>query len=67
MLKHRVIPALLLNQHGGLVKTTKFAAPKYIGDPLNAMRIFNTKEVDELMVLDIDASKLKREIGRAHV
>lgn len=61
MLKHRVIPALLLNQHGGLVKTTKFAAPKYIGDPLNAMRIFNTKEVDELMVLDIDASKLKRE------
>lgn len=61
MLKHRVIPALLLNKHGGLVKTTKFAAPKYIGDPLNAMRIFNTKEVDELMVLDIDASKLKRE------
>lgn len=61
MLKHRVIPALLLNQHGGLVKTTKFANPKYIGDPLNAIRIFNTKEVDELMVLDIEASRLNRE------
>ncbi|WP_343530403.1 AglZ/HisF2 family acetamidino modification protein [Pedobacter sp.] len=61
MLKHRVIPALLLNQHGGLVKTTKFSNPKYIGDPLNAIRIFNTKEVDELMVLDIEASKLQRE------
>ncbi|TKC13067.1 imidazole glycerol phosphate synthase subunit HisF [Pedobacter polaris] len=61
MLKHRVIPALLLNQHGGLVKTTKFTNPKYIGDPLNAIRIFNTKEVDELMVLDIEASKLQRE------
>ena len=60
MLKHRVIPALLL-KNGGLVKTTKFSSPKYIGDPINAIRIFNTKEVDELMVLDIEASKLKRE------
>ena len=60
MLKHRVIPALLLKK-GGLVKTTKFSAPKYIGDPINAIKVFNTKEVDELMVLDIDASKLKRE------
>ncbi len=56
MLKHRVIPALLL-QNGGLVKTTKFENPKYVGDPINAIRIFNEKEVDELMVLDIKATK----------
>lgn len=56
MLKHRVIPCLLLH-NGGLVKTTKFANPKYVGDPINAIRIFNDKEVDELIVLDISASK----------
>ena len=56
MIKNRVIPCLLLRQ-GGLVKTQKFANPKYIGDPINAIRIFNEKEVDELMVLDITASK----------
>lgn len=56
MLKHRVIPSLLLSK-GELVKTQKFKMPKYVGDPLNAIRIFNDKEVDELMVLDIDASK----------
>lgn len=56
MIKHRVIPALLL-QDGGLVKTRKFKDAKYIGDPLNAIRIFNDKEVDELMVMDIVASK----------
>lgn len=56
MLRNRVIPALLL-KNGGLVKTQRFAAPKYVGDPLNAIRIFNEKEVDELMVLDIDASR----------
>lgn len=60
MLKHRVIPVLLLRE-GGLVKTTKFADPRYIGDPLNAIRIFNEKEVDELFVLDITASRDKRE------
>lgn len=59
MLKHRVIPALLL-RNGGLVKTSKFADPKYVGDPINAIRIFNEKEVDELMVLDIEASKADR-------
>ena len=59
MLKHRVIPSLLLS-NGGLVKTTKFQAPKYVGDPVNAIRIFNEKEVDELIVLDIDASKSGR-------
>lgn len=56
MLKHRVIPALLLRD-GGLVKTRRFKEAKYVGDPINAIRIFNDKEVDELMVLDIVASK----------
>ncbi|MAM86473.1 MAG: imidazole glycerol phosphate synthase subunit HisF [unclassified Hahellaceae] len=60
MLSHRVIPALLLSQ-GGLVKTTKFKHPKYVGDPVNAIRIFNEKEVDELVVLDIDASRENRD------
>jgi len=53
----RVIPSLLVRS-GGLVKTTKFTKPKYVGDPINAIRIFNDKEVDELIVLDIDASKM---------
>jgi imidazole glycerol-phosphate synthase subunit HisF len=43
------------------VKTRRFGSPKYVGDPLNAIRIFNEKEVDELMVLDIDASREGRE------
>lgn len=60
MLKHRVIPALLL-QKGSLVKTMRFKHPKYVGDPINAIRIFNEKEVDELMVLDITASRERRE------
>lgn len=51
----RCIPVLLL-QNGGLVKTIRFKDPRYIGDPLNAIRIFNEKEVDELVFLDIDAS-----------
>jgi cyclase len=60
MLRTRVIPCLLL-QNGGLVKTVRFREPKYVGDPINAIRIFNEKEVDELMVLDILASREKRE------
>ncbi len=55
MLRPRIIPCLLV-QDKGLVKTVKFGNPKYVGDPINAVRIFNEKEVDELMVLDIDAS-----------
>ena len=55
MLKPRIIPCLLLSQ-GGLVKTQNFKSPKYVGDPLNAVKIFNEKEVDELMLLDINAS-----------
>jgi cyclase len=60
MLRPRIIPCLLIH-NGGLVKTVKFSAPKYVGDPLNAVRIFNEKEVDELMVVDIDASRHMRE------
>jgi cyclase len=44
----------------GLIKTEKFGNPKYVGDPINAVKIFNEKEVDELIVLDIDATKEKR-------
>lgn len=55
MLRPRIIPCLLLHK-GGLVKTQQFKDPKYVGDPINAVRIFNEKEADELMVLDIDAT-----------
>jgi len=60
MLRPRIIPCLLV-QNKGLVKTVKFKNPKYVGDPINAVRIFNEKEVDELMVIDIDASSQRRE------
>ncbi len=56
MLRTRVIPSLLIHR-GGLVKTVRFANPTYVGDPLNAVRIFNEKRVDELAVFDIDASQ----------
>lgn len=59
MLKTRVIPCLLLRD-GGLVKTVRFKTEKYIGDPINAVKIFNEKEVDELIFLDIDATREKR-------
>ena len=55
MLRPRLIPCLLIH-NGGLVKTVGFGNPKYVGDPINAVRIFNEKEVDELVVLDIDAT-----------
>jgi cyclase len=55
MLTIRVIPCLLLKGEG-LVKTVKFKDPKYVGDPINAVKIFNDKEVDELIFLDIDAT-----------
>jgi imidazole glycerol-phosphate synthase subunit HisF len=59
MLKTRVIPTLLL-RGAGLVKTTAFRNPVYVGDPINAIRIFNEKEVDELVLLDITASRTKK-------
>ena len=55
MLKTRVIPVLLLRDNA-LVKSIKFKDYQYIGDPINAIKIFNDKEVDELVFLDIDAS-----------
>lgn len=60
MLRPRIIPCLLIHK-GGLVKTQGFKAPKYVGDPINAVKIFNEKESDELVVLDIDASVNKVE------
>lgn len=59
-LRSRIIPCLLLHK-GGLVKTRQFKEPKYVGDPLNAVKIFNEKEVDELMFVDIDATVEGRE------
>nr|WP_298996106.1 AglZ/HisF2 family acetamidino modification protein [uncultured Allomuricauda sp.] len=56
----RIIPCLLLRDDG-LVKTVKFKKSTYIGDPINAVKIFNEKEVDELVFLDIDATKEKKE------
>ncbi len=55
MLRPRIIPCLLVHK-GGLVKTVGFKNPKYVGDPINAVKIFNEKETDELIVLDIDAT-----------
>jgi imidazole glycerol-phosphate synthase subunit HisF len=55
MLSTRVIPCLLLRD-GGLVKTVGFDSPRYVGDPINAVRIFNDKEVDEMVFLDIGAT-----------
>jgi imidazole glycerol-phosphate synthase subunit HisF len=60
MLRSRIIPCLLVKD-SGLVKTRQFKDPKYVGDPLNAVKIFNEKEVDELVVLDIDATVEGRE------
>ncbi len=66
MLLPRVIPCLLL-QDGGLVKTVRFKAPQYVGDPINAIKIFNEKRVDELILLDISASREGREPGYAAI
>lgn len=56
----RLIPCLLL-RNNGLVKTVKFKDSTYVGDPINTIKIFNEKEVDELFFLDIDATRLKKE------
>ena len=61
MLNARIAP-LLLVEDGELYKTINFANPKYIGDPLNTVRIFNEKEVDELIVIDIKASTKNNDI-----
>ena len=59
MRRIRVIPTLLLDR-GGLVKTKKFKNPVYVGDPINALRIFNEKEVDELALLDISKDRFHK-------
>ena len=55
MLRSRITPCLLVHKKG-LVKTVEFNNPKYVGDPINAVRIFNEKEIDEIMISDIDAT-----------
>ena len=60
MLRPRIIPCLLIKDNG-LVKSVQFKDHKYVGDPLNAVKIFNEKEVDELIVVDIDATTYDRE------
>jgi len=62
MLQTRVIPVLLLKKNG-LYKTVKFKNPTYIGDPINAVKIFNEKDVDELAILDIAATSNSNEIN----
>jgi len=62
MLRYRAIPVLLL-KNNGLVKTTRFKNPVYIGDPINAVNIFNEKEVDELILLDITATNEGRDLN----
>ena len=60
MLRPRIIPCLLV-KNKGLVKTVQFKDEKYVGEPINAVRIFNEKESDELMVIDIDATSSNNE------
>lgn len=60
MLRPRIIPSLLVHDNG-LVKTVNFKNAKYVGDPINAVKIFNEKEVDELAVFDIDATVFNKE------
>ena len=60
MLRPRITPCLLI-KNGGLVKTQQFKNDKYVGDPINAVKIFNEKSVDELIVIDIDATRLGQE------
>ncbi|RZK25190.1 MAG: imidazole glycerol phosphate synthase cyclase subunit [Flavobacterium sp.] len=60
MLRPRIIPSLLIRDKG-LVKSTQFKDYRYLGDPMNAVRIFNEKEVDELAVFDIEATVLGQE------
>ena len=66
MLRVRVIPTLLLD-NGRLVKTINFKKPNYIGDPINAVKIFNEKEMDEIVILDISATKEKKKPNIKHI
>lgn len=62
IINKRIIPTLLIS-NGKLVKTVNFGNKIYVGDPINAIKIFNDKEVDELILIDIDASKTKSQIN----
>lgn len=62
----RIMPCLLYDGKG-LVKTIRFKTPSYVGDPINAIKIFNEKEVDELILIDINASKEKRKINISRI
>lgn len=66
MYRARVIPCLLLSGER-LVKTIKFKQPTYVGDPINAVKIFNDREVDELMILGIDATRERRDPPFEHL
>lgn len=66
MRRIRVIPVLLLHNRG-LVKSVKFKDYKYVGDPINAVKIFNEKEVDEICILDITATKQKKQPDITHI
>jgi cyclase len=59
-MRKRLIPVLLVDEKHRLVKTVEFGARTYVGDPFNVVRLFNEKEVDEICILDIDASKNHR-------
>ena len=60
MLRPRIIPFLLL-KNKGLIKTVKFKSEKYVGDPINAVRIFNEKKADEIIIVDKDPSLNNKE------
>jgi len=62
----RIIPCLLYDGNG-LIKTVQFKKPSYVGDPINAIKIFNDKEVDELILIDINATKQKRKPNFAKI
>jgi cyclase len=66
MLQSRIIPVLLIRDRG-LVKTRRFGDDKYVGDPINAVKIFNEKEVDELAIFDIDVTAKEHEIDYEHL
>jgi imidazole glycerol-phosphate synthase subunit HisF len=59
MLMPRIIPCLLI-ENGGFVKTTRFKNPDYVGDPVNVINLFNRFEVDEIIILDISATRQRR-------
>src|SRR5215203_2440253 len=66
MFRPRIIPVLLLKDNV-LVKSTRFKKHRYIGDPINAVRIFNNHKADELIILDVSATREKRSISTAFV